>query len=226
MGILIKHRNWLLKLIRDSGLSPTLFERTDIKWRNAQAFEISLKNTPMKFAVTNTPGSYYAFFWRYTRFDPNFSVAETTEQCSEDSLLQVFKDWLKSIKQYLREKTEPDLWEQITLHTHIIEDVEIIEEENKVFTEKEKTNVKISIQKFKAALIENFNPIKEQLDSIDKELDYLSESVERLNKIDWRKVAIYTLITIITTLILDSEQAKILAELFRQAFSNIPQLMP
>ena len=45
-------------------------------------------------------------------------------------------------------------------------------------------------------LIEEYKPTEEQLNSIEDRLKYLSDSTERLNKVDWQGVAISTIMSI------------------------------
>ena len=68
-------------------------------------------------------------------------------------------------------------------------------------------------------MVKEFNPSREQLRLIQMQLDYLSEAVGRLNRIDWRGLAVSTVITIAIQLSLDTEKGKLLFQLFQQAFS-------
>jgi hypothetical protein len=71
----------------------------------------------------------------------------------------------------------------------------------------------------------NFGSNDDQLAIIDKRLKYLEESLNRLNKIDWKSLAFTTLISISTTLALDNEKTKMLLTLFKKAFEAILHLL-
>lgn len=224
--MLKQYRNGLLQLIQESGLNPGLFRPKFTSWEGDEAFEIGLKNSPLKFRVRNHPGNFSNFKWAYTYFEPGFHMAETSTFVDVMGLNATFSDWLQNhVKLYIKEKTEPDMWELIESQTPLINGSEMSQEDTAVFSEDEKIRIRMSINEFRILLLKDYKPSEDELKAIDARLEYLSNAVDRLNKIDWRSVAITTLMTISTTLTLDTEKGRLLFDLFKQVFSSVLQLM-
>jgi len=119
----------------------------------------------------------------------------------------------------------PDLWGTIKSETSFTSGEKISEEDLTYFSDDEKTRIRMSINEFRLLLLKKFEPTKDELKVIDDRLDYLLKAVDRLNKIDWKSIAIATILNISVALTLDPEKTNQLVELFRQAFSNFLQLM-
>jgi hypothetical protein len=77
------------------------------------------------------------------------------------------------------------------------------------FTRNEKVEIRESVKKFRARLISETVPTAEQLRKIDDKLNYLSQSLDKLNKFDFKSVVLTVLLGIATDLIVDP--AKIFA---------------
>ena len=78
---------------------------------------------------------------------------------------------------------------------------------------------------FRVLVIAEFNPDREQLAQIDERLSYLDPAVDRLNRFDWKAVALSTLIGMATNLTLDTERGRILWGLFQQAMTAVGHML-
>ncbi len=74
-------------------------------------------------------------------------------------------------------------------------------------------------------VVKTFTPGEEELQVINERLDYLTRAVDRLNRFDWRGVAISTVLSIGTALTLDTEKGRILWGLFQQAMATVVHLL-
>jgi hypothetical protein len=74
-------------------------------------------------------------------------------------------------------------------------------------------------------LKDQFNPSPEQEEFIEERLEYLSEAVDKLNRFDWKGVALSTLLSIGANLCVDKESGRILFGLFQQAFQSVTHLL-
>ena len=83
----------------------------------------------------------------------------------------------------------------------------------------------MSINEFKVLIINGFHPDVKELNIIENRLEYLSESLNRLNKIDWKGLAISTVISISIALSLDTTSGHKLFELFKSVFHNVLYLL-
>ena len=59
------------------------------------------------------------------------------------------------------------------------------------FINEERQQLNLAIAKFRLRLIETFNPTEEQLHGVSEKVNYLISAVERLNRFDWKGVALY-----------------------------------
>jgi len=224
--MLKQYRNNLLQIIQEQGLNPRLFQSEENELYEKKAFEITLKDSPMKFIVRNNPGNFHKFIWNYTYFEPEYHMVECTSFENKEVLYATFSDWLQNhVKPYIYEITEPDMWTHVESETPLINGSEITEEGTSTFSDDEKIRIRMSINEFRLVIIKNFEPTKEELKIINARLEYLADSVDRLNKLDWRSIAFTTLIAISTALALDTEKGQLLFDLFKQVFSNLLQLM-
>ncbi len=97
-------------------------------------------------------------------------------------------------------------------------------EDKTLFSKDEKIQIKLAINELKFLIIQNFSPNNEEQIIIDNRLDYLIDSVERLNKFDWKSLVLSTIISISISLSLDSEKGRLLFELLRKVFLNIASI--
>ena len=226
--MLKKYRNRLLEVIQDKGIDPALFHIEEPQDTKETMSVIQLINTPLKFIIRNPSHSFHQFDWRYTQFSPQFSVTgfiPTGGWGDANELVEAFGDWLNEhVKPYINELFEPDMWERIKTQTQLVTGTELSKEDTTIFSDDEKIHVRMSINEFRILIIKNFKPSSDELKVIDDRLEYLSNSVDRLNKIDWRSVAITTLISISMALALDTEKGRLLFDLFRQVFSAVLHL--
>jgi hypothetical protein len=229
MPILKVYKNALFSLFDPLCLDPNFFEIQDgIDSTDRPFTKILLKESPLQFTIRNDPESFHKFDWDFTIFDPGYHLrpAIISNYVDSKKLVVAFADWLNNhVIPYINEHKDIDLWEQIEPQKQFLNGRKISEDDVQPFSEEEKIKVQNSINKFRVLLLREFNPTKEKIDIIDNHLDYLTEAVDRLNKIDWRSIAITTLITITIALTLDTEQGKIVFGLFQQAFSYFIQLL-
>lgn len=245
--MLKQHKNALLEAIRKSGLDPTLFHAEESKPRiklssstlisilqdlmgiskvATPIFTIKLKNTSFKFCVRHTSDSFDEFSYKYTTFMPGYPEMSWRKAKGIENLLGGFNSWLSIwAEQYIQELQLPDLWTQIEIYKPLVNDTDITEENTSNFSEDEKDHLRHSIKEFRASVVESFNPPQAQIEFINGQLDYLSKAVDRLNRFDWRALAISTLIAIAINLSVDTEKGRLLFHIFQQAFQTAGRLI-
>lgn len=74
-------------------------------------------------------------------------------------------------------------------------------------------------------MVKNFEPEQAEMQIISDRLDYLSHAVDRLNRFDWQGIAVSTVLSIATTLTLDTDRGRVLWGLFQQAMSSVVHLI-
>jgi hypothetical protein len=226
--ILNKQKNALLDLIQKTGLDPSLFAAKDnVVLDGKKYFVVSLRDSPLRFAVRPFSGSFDEFYFRRSIFREGFPLSE--EQYAQDwqeTLAEKFKGWLKGVvKPYLDDADTPDMWELFEKTTSHAKTAAGTPEEFGHFTDEEKQRLRLSINEFRLVIVNDFGPTKDQIKAIDDRLKYLSEALDKHNRFDWKGIAINTAISIIIVLSLDTNDGARLLQLFKQVFSNVIHLL-
>jgi hypothetical protein len=138
----------------------------------------------------------------------------------------VFQTWLNNhLIKYIVEESEPDLWDEFRKGNKTLNINSINFEDQSNFLNDEKKQVQLAIADLKLLIQKEFETSENEQRIVDSRLDYLVEATKRLNKFDWKSLAISTLISLSMALSLDTEKGRQLFELFKKVFGVIPQLL-
>ena len=225
--ILAKHKNKLIAIIQESGLDPNLFDAKEGIIDKEKYFIIRVRDSEIRYAVQPYEGSFSRFSRRGSRFLADFPMAGNNYCGDFDALAEDFERWLeKVVKPYLDDVNTPDLWQILEENrTHVKSEL-ATPRDFEPFSDEEKDQIKLSLNDFRLLIVQNFNPKKEELESIEARLKYLSDAVDKHNRFDWKGIAISTVIAIIIALSLSPEQGNQLFQLFKEIFSNVIYLLP
>lgn len=188
--MLIKYKNQLFDIIRESTYALQQFEYEDYNVGGNHISMITYIDTPFYFYTKNPGDSYNQFQYKYTQFSP---VYETTSYLPDnrwvgiDSILRSFRGWLeKDISEYLAENTAIDLWTEFKNASSSLDLDEIDFDDKDSFTLDEQNQISMALGELKLLINKNFNTKKEQQSNVINRLDYLIDASKRLNKIDWK----------------------------------------
>ncbi len=228
--MLKRDSNRLFQALAREGFDPRLFvlEHVDDA---ASRFcdQIVLKGTQLRFFIRQGD-TYQEYDCRFISFAPRYPMSDTIpeeEFFNVEALEGVFVSWLHDhAKLYISEENELNLWQQMEYETPLVTGDILSSEDVALFTDEAKRQIKMSISEFRLLVLKEFKPSTEELEVIDGRLTYLAEAVDRLNRIDWRSVAISAIIAISVALTLDTEGGRQLFALFTRAFSGIAGLLP
>ena len=225
--MLTKYKNSFIEVISSNGFVPNDFEVSELK--EGRIFELKLTGTPFKFQIRHAPNNFHEFDCRYTKFAPNFTFSQNIppkEYAGIKRIHNIFEHWLLTdIAIYFDELKEPNLWQQLQNKETLVSGKEITDNDLLSFSTEEKAQIRLSINEFKLLIIKEFNPSQNEISIIENRLVYLSEALDRLNRIDWKAITISSVISISITLSLDTEKGKLLFNLFKQVFSGIIKLL-
>ena len=224
--ILKEPKNKLLTVIQESGFDPKLFTSEYETIAKDEFFVIRLLNSSIRFSL-GTCGSFDSYEFYQSTFTPGFFFTGPYHYYDIKAICIKLKEWLNTVvTPYLNELNTPDLWQ--ALQDTLSESTSQIESplDLEPFSEKEKKQLKLSIDKLRLSISNSFNLQKEELTTINKLLQHLSDAVDKHNRFDWRGIAINVAVTIVVHLALNPEQTKQLFQLFNHAFSNIIHLLP
>jgi hypothetical protein len=240
-AMLKKYKNGFIDIIKQQEMDPTSFhaedstttrQLTDTETMEESVFTVQFMDTGLKFVVRNAPYNLHAFDATWNRFDVGFPESPTflhddfIYPQDIDTVYEWFVRWLLGeVHVYVDEKTLPDLWAQIEQQRQLVTANRLLPHEISFFTEQEKPPLRTSIRQFRLLVCENFKPTQEQLGIIDERLDYLSKAVDRLNRFDWKSVALNTVLTVVVALSCDTEKGRLLWNLFEQAFAAVMHLL-
>jgi hypothetical protein len=226
--ILKKQKNFLLGLVQECGLDPSLFTaEDDVTIGGKDYFVVSVRDSPIVFAVRPCSGKFEESLYRCSQFREGFPLTgETYSGDWQETLANGFKEWLAGVvRPYLDDAATPDMWELLKESGSQARMATGTPEEFGHFTDEEKQRIRLSINEFRLVIINDFGPTKDQIKAIDDRLKYLSEALDKHNRFDWKGIAIQTTIAIIVALSLDTDQGAKLFHLFTRIFSNVLYLL-
>lgn len=221
--MLKRDKNGFLDILLLKGYRIDQFEAYETLKDQNNAFVIHLKNSPLEFWVRNNPNSFNEYDMCYTTFSPKFAHIDYWPlkgwHSDISTLWSEFGNWLdQHVELFLQEESIPDLWATAQEESEF-ESSTFDDDSMQPFTESEKVALRVALQGFKEKLISTYQPSANQLAEIDKKLDYLTDALDRMNRIDWKSLLISTLIGISTTLCLDTNTGRELYAIAKQTFA-------
>lgn len=218
--LLKSQRNDVFKHITLRGLNPS-----DFTW------EIFAHPTFDECETINYLDGYYfeflytgeSFQWEYSPGEGKI-VDKNSPQYGGYSWSEIgdeFDRWLTNIE---REISEPDLWANLPVTSDSLWQSTEHEIENSPFTKDEHEIIVQGIQKIRDFVIDTGLANKE-IKSLDVKLDYLIKSSNKFGRKDWILLVSGTLLSIVSSLALDSDSAKTLFEIAGKALNQLYQGM-
>lgn len=153
----------------------------------------SLKDQPSLYfeILVNTGGkSFDEFVNSYSKYDKPFSVIKEHQKwVGVETIISRFIGWNnKHIKAFYDEENLPDPLEELKKRKINAFD-EIGDKDASLPTSEEKDKTKAAIERFEKLLLQRFKLSDDKVEEVKNELKYLTSSVDRLNKRDWKAVA-------------------------------------
>jgi hypothetical protein len=232
--MLKEHRKKLLDIIHDYEdqvpLDKLVWAIRDFDSTVTRCLFVGIEDSPVEFWARSLPDDFDRFEAQWTAFKPGFPlsgwVGEGREK-SIDDIVKYFEYWLRDTAvRYVSEVYEPDPWGHLRQFQPLISDSTFTQEDLRSFTQQEKIEIRRSLQEFKRVVYENYTPDEAQQEFIEERLDYLSKSVDRLNRFDWRALAVSVVIGIGINLSVDTSTGATLLRLFERAFQSIRLFLP
>jgi hypothetical protein len=225
--MLKQHKNQFIPAIQELGLDPAQFSAQELNQEGETIFEIKLRESQLLFQAKTTGGSFYHFQYRRATFRPGYPMSGWSSLVVEfPKVIEAFKLWIKNeVQKFIDEMILPDLWATIQYDQGLLTDSTLDEHSQSKFSGEEIQQIRLAIQEFHGLITNTFQASQEEAHLIKDRLDYLSKAADRLNRFDWKGIALSTLISISITLSLDTNQGKLLYHLFQQAFQHVLHLL-
>lgn len=225
-----KYKNQLFQLLASSKFGIEGFdilESQEIDGHPADV--IYLNDTPFHFIIRNNPEDFNLFDVSYIQYAPEFprsDIFPPSDYINFDIVCTFLDDWLaRHISEFFLDKEEPDLWAEFrnTEKTTYLNEIDFDSQSN--FSYDEQRQIELSLKELKLLISTSLKTSNEQQELVNARLDYLIEATKRLNKFDWKGIALSAILSISTALSLDTNKGQLLFELFRRVFTSI-RLLP
>ncbi len=224
--MLKRYKNPFFQDILRVGLDVRDFAAEESEDANGLSFDLTFEPADLHFHVRqlrDNPDHFIFGVTRYTGSTTNDLVPRGGVTTFEKAI-PMFKEWLtKDVFVAIEEESLLDFWAEAQ---SIVGLAPVISDESRdKFSAAEREQVKIAIANFRVTLIQKFQPDETQLAEIAERLSYLESAVDRLNRFDWKGVAISTLIGIATNLSLDTERGRLLWGMFQDAMRVVSHML-
>ncbi|WP_339793880.1 hypothetical protein [uncultured Imperialibacter sp.] len=144
----------------------------------------------------------------------------------QDNLYERIDGWINdSLRTFIYEKKQPDLWEQHMLKQQAFEIDEMDLDSPEAFRPEEKVFIKDALNRLIAVSKENREFTREQLEILEHRTLYLAEAVDRLNKTDWKGVALGIFLNMATAMYVTPDQGTWLIQQIAILFKTIPKFI-
>jgi hypothetical protein len=187
---------------------------------------LGYRNTQFEFIIEYNKSNYHQFSGYYTSFTPDnrhVKFPSRGSYCDYIQMEEYLLLWFNEIREFQRQMTEPDLWSK-AIHNQIFTN-DSFEENDDKFTDAEKETLKNAISKLELTIKKSFELNQHQNEYVNKRLKYLTDSVDRQNKFDWKGTLLQTMISIGVNLSFDTHQGNILFGLFQSAFVGLGHML-
>jgi len=210
----------IFDIIRENELDPFAFEWTEIKSEDDKVSKLRLKTDPTLY-FTFDVGSDGRWWPRCSPFGGQREA--NLGQSSWSSLLAYFLQWLSEAE---REMTTPDPWKALAGVAQMADLNISPDTTNTQFTFGETQQISKSLNDIRSVLAEHVSDSAEQIALINRELDSLLESSQRMGRKDWFNLAIGTLINIATAVALSPDATKQVFQILKASLTGIVHFLP
>ena len=214
------------KLAIKEHLEKSEFDLTLFDFNSSERFTIILVNTDIKFQVQQDPKNFNAFLMYQTQYTPDYPlIGPLGSNTPINKVFGQIDHWLKTtVSPYLEELELSSKWNSFESKKFFDGTFNSQANDLTNLTLEEVEFLKSAISKIKENIRKEFEPTKELAIEIDKKLDYLIESTDRLNRFDLKGTILNTFLAIGINLGVDTESGKELFRIFNDAFNSIPVL--
>lgn len=216
-----RHKLAIKEHLEQSDFDLTLFE-----FKSEARFLIVLRHTELRFEVSQDPKNFNLFFMYQNEYKPGYPIIGPIG--TNNNINKVFGQidhWLKTVVHpYIQEVEFTEKWNSIESGKFFDGSFNSDPDDMSMLTEPEVNFLKSAVRQIKSEIRKEFEPTAELVTEIDKKLDYLIESTERLNRFDLKGTILNTMLSIGINLGVDTESGKALFKIFNDAFNSIPVL--
>ena len=220
--MLTSTKNRLLELIRLNKCDPTDFS---LKVNSPASCSVISSRTGLRFDLTQATEDWAEHQEFAIQTNGIAICAEYGDYFSVSDVDINFSGWLDQVARIVTDRSLPDLWAELEEQRKISPGNDNFDDMTTPFTETEKSQIRIAANTFRVNIIATYKPTSAQLAAIDDKLSYLTASVDRLNRFDWKAVAVATVLGIATTLSCDVATGRQLFDMFKATVASAVHLL-
>jgi hypothetical protein len=244
VSLLNRYKNALLDVVLRAGLDRSQIETTE----DDDVLKIAFTPAELVFEVMQSPDSYDDFKYRWSTFTPSrgYYRSPLPEKPTFGQVMQRISDrrrndqgwfpeysWVKfsevldrcrhwieaDVRRAIDELSVPDRWSHARAAAAQLGDPGSgVPEGAEFFDAAERLEIRRRVQAFREAVVDEFEPDEDALKEMDEKLSYLVNSVDRLNRRDWKTAVLPTLVGVASALSLDTNRGRQLWQMFVAAF--------
>jgi hypothetical protein len=223
--LLKRYKNELFDFLKTHPIGVEAFTLTQTA---EDVVSLRYQDSKMVFEIKVFNNNLHFFQCRWTFLQNGFPLSEYVPAppgSTINGVLNRLATWLKNDLQfYIDEKDMVDLWEQHRKGETILDIERIDFNDRSNFSFDERRQIQLALNELKLLIQNKFETSAEEQKLVAERLDYLKETSERVNRFDWKNLAINTIIAISITLSLDTKSGQELFNLFKQVFRIMPLL--
>jgi hypothetical protein len=211
--------NEIFEFVKQHRFDPAQFE-----WSVRELRESNSSTFPADFKVsvlTHQPSEYYFIFGGFAvQFSPSAKgrVGRVVHYEDWEHQLSCFDEWLHELR---KEIHAPDLWASIAQEKALVTAASSDNLDNRPFSEHEIQLIGTKLDEIKGYILQGQGLNAQQSAAIEREIEYLKSSSERLGRKDWLNALIGGLFGLAMTLALEPEKARGLFALAGTVFQSL-----
>ena len=227
--MLKKYKNELYHLVSRGNFNLSDFSIKEAKENKSSQQQLKYKESKMILTIEESEDSFHNFRIWYTKFEKGYPKVGPSPQKGHTnfaSIKNIINSWLNNeLKKFILEIEEVDFWSQLSNNKDSFKLEYINFNDSSQFTNDEKEQVKLSLKEAAILIQENILLSKGQFKILEERISYLISTLDRIDKkVDWKTLAIGSFISMILNMGVDTDTGKLIWEILKKVFSNVPAL--
>lgn len=230
-GVTPSQRNILTRILGESGLQPADFTwtATEFKVNNRRSVSVVIDSPThgCRFTISfvEEPGKLAPTTYHIKFSAPRQRFATVPQDCHWQPVEKGFERWLDLIKNDIKERSTPDLWEALRSAPQLLPAT--MNDASEPFTIDEQQRLSLAIADIKAEIQTGFAQLTgDQKAGLQITLDAIDESTKRLSRIDWKNALLGAYMGWAMQHTLDSQVAQMVFDFMATKISAVFHAIP
>lgn len=229
--MLKKYKNEIYLLLAKGNFQVPQFKLKNVETNTHNQQILSYKDSGMNFYIDQSPVSFHSFRVWYNKFEVGLPKVGPNPHADNKyfnfaQVKNILNSWLNNeLLKYLDESGEPDFWKELSHSNEIFTLNEIKFNENENFDLEDRERLKLSLKEAELIIKDDAILSTVQVKILEDRINYLISAVDRMsNKMDWKSLAIGTIISMILNMGVDTQTGKQIWDVIKALFTTIKYL--